>query len=113
MYFSEENESLGTLQDITAKYVIKNQQHLKIMYKSKLSKAWKLINSNTIDESEHLQKCYRTVEDLNKKTKLLRCIENNNVTDDLFLQENIDIIVEKNLFDMPANVVYRIEDFLK
>lgn len=86
------------------------------MYKTKLGQAWKLINSNLVNEDD-LKKCYRTVEDLNHKTKLLRCIENDNITDDLFLESN-DIllknnVLEKDPFEIPQDILIRLEDFLK
>lgn len=113
--FLEENESLGTLQDITAHYVIKHQQRLKFIYKSKLGQAWKLINSNSVNEEE-LKKCYRIVEDLNKKSKLLRCIENDSITDDLFLNDNEillrDALLDKDPFEMSPDIVTRLENFL-
>lgn len=87
------------------------------MYKSKLGQAWKLINSNSINE-EHLKKCYKTVEDLNKKAKLLRCIENDNIADDLFLEDNNlllrnNTILEKDPFDMPQHVIDYLVEFLR
>lgn len=87
------------------------------MYKAKLGQAWKLINSNSINE-EVLKKCYRTVEDLNKKTKLLRCIENDNIPDDLFFQDDELFLKnyyfpEKDPFDMPQDIAARLEEFLK
>lgn len=117
VFFIEENEPLGSLQEITANYVIKYQQRLKSDYKAKLGQAWKLINSNSINE-EDLKKCYKTVEDLNKKTKLLRCIENDNITDDLFLEANEILlknndVLEKDPFEIPQDILIRLQDFLK
>lgn len=45
-----------------------------------------MINSDTI-QGETLQKCYNAVHDLNKKTKFLRCIENDNITEDILMEE--------------------------
>lgn len=116
IFSTEENEPLGSLQDIAANYVIKHQQRLKLMYKSKLAQAWKLINSNLTNE-DHLKKCYKTVQDLNKKAKLLRCIENDNLCDDLFLQDNDFLlknnnIFEKDPFEMPQHVIDRLQQFV-
>lgn len=87
------------------------------MYKFKLGQAWKLINSNSISEDD-LKRCYRTVEDLNKKTKLLRCIENDNITDDLFLEDTEiflknNFIPDKDPFKISQEIIIRLEDFLK
>lgn len=107
---------MGTLQDIAAHYVIKHQQRLKFIYKSKLGQAWKLIRSNSVNEEE-LKKCYRIVEDLNKKTKLLRCIENDNITDDLFLEDKDillrDVLLDRDPFEMPLDILKCLENFLK
>lgn len=114
--FVEENEPLGSLQEIAAHYVIRYQPRLKSMYKTKLGQAWKLINSNLVNEDD-LKKCYRTVADLNHKTKLLRSIENDNITDDLFLESNELLlknnVLEKDPFEIPQDILIRLEDFLK
>lgn len=77
---------MKSLLDISANYVIKNGTNLKTIYKSKLTQAWKIIKSDTV-QGELLQKYYNTVKDLNKKTKLLRCIENCNITEDILIEE--------------------------
>lgn len=114
--FLEENENVTSLLDLTAFYVIKHQQRLTSLYKSKLGQAWKLINSNSIKEDD-LKKCYTAVEDLNKKTKLLRCIENDKLTDDLFLTESSMFIkkqiFEKDPFDAPQDILDTLKNLLE
>nr|CAH7760916.1 unnamed protein product [Callosobruchus chinensis] len=82
----EQNYSAKPLLDITANYVVRNEQRLKHIYKSRLKQAWKMINSN-LYSGDKLNKCYNAVKDLNKKTKLLRCIENDNITEDILMEE--------------------------
>ncbi|CAH2015788.1 unnamed protein product [Acanthoscelides obtectus] len=92
----EQNEPVKTLLDITANYVIRNQQQLNNFYKSRLKHAWRMINSDKYS-GDTLNQCYNAVKDLNKKTKLLRCIENDNITIDILMEEygNSDIFLRE------------------
>lgn len=96
--FLDECENVKTLLDISANYVIRNEANLKSIYKSKLAQAWKMIKSDVV-QGESLQQCYNAVKDLNKKTKLLRCIENNNITEDILMEEygESEIFLKKEL----------------
>ncbi|VEN61623.1 unnamed protein product [Callosobruchus maculatus] len=96
----EQNDSVKPLLDITATYVVRNEQKLKQIYKSRLKQAWKMINSN-LYSGDVLNQCYNAVKDLNKKTKLLRCIENDNITEDILMEEygNSEIFLRE--YNMP------------
>ncbi|XP_030760564.1 uncharacterized protein LOC115885716 [Sitophilus oryzae] len=93
---------LPSLLDLTADAVIKNHKKLKTCYQRKFDKAWKYIKSNLFT-GDSLEKCYETLRDLNKKRKLLRDIENDNITDAVVaeLYGDTDIFLkEKHVYDI-------------
>lgn len=91
------------------------------MYKSKLIEAWKLINSNCYS-GNILKQCYNTLEHINKKTKQLRCIENDNVADVLMEEyENTDILLKEcnrfyavnlNPFELKEHLVEKLRSII-
>lgn len=96
------SRTVQTLLDLTAVSVIQNQHKLKRFYQRKFEKAWKLVNSNRC-KGEALQQCYQTLRDLNKKRKLLRDIENDNITDEVMaeLYQDTDIFLkEKHVYEV-------------
>lgn len=95
------SNTIQSLLDLAAVSVIKNQKKLKKVYQKKFDRAWKLINSNQCDK-EGLEKCYDTLRDLNKKRKLLRDIENDNITEEMLgeLYQDVDIFLkEKHMYE--------------
>lgn len=114
-------ESVKSLLDITANYVIRNEKMLKSMYKSKLIDAWKIINSNCYSGNT-LKQCYNTLGHVNKKVKLLRCIENDNVADVLMeeyeksyilLKEcNAFYAINSNPFELNEHLVERLRSII-
>lgn len=95
------SNTIQSLLDLAAVSVIKNQKKLKKVYQKKFDKAWKLINSNQCNK-EALEKCYDTLRDLNKKRKLLRDIENDNITEEMLgeLYQDVDIFLkEKHMYE--------------
>nr|CAI5833626.1 unnamed protein product [Callosobruchus analis] len=105
----EQNESVKPLLDIVANYVVRNEQKLKQIYKSRLKQAWRMINSN-VYSGDVLNQCYSAVKDLNKKTKLLRCIENDNITEDILMEEygNSEIFLKE--YNMPKFDPFDVSD---
>ncbi|CAG9767228.1 unnamed protein product [Ceutorhynchus assimilis] len=92
---------METLLDLAALFITENHQYLKDVCQEKFDKAWKLIRSNQCSE-ESLKQCYKTLEDLNKKRKLLREIENDTISDrtilDFYWDEDI-ILREQHVYD--------------
>ncbi|XP_023312235.1 uncharacterized protein LOC108914302, partial [Anoplophora glabripennis] len=106
-----DQESAKSLLDIAANYVIKNEKKLKYIYKSKLIQAWKMINSNYCS-GDTLKQCYNTLEHINKKTKLLRSIENDNVVS-VEEYENSDILLKEcNMLSTINSNPFQLNEFL-
>ncbi|KAL1497864.1 hypothetical protein ABEB36_008751 [Hypothenemus hampei] len=94
--------SVQSLLDLTAVSVIRNSNKLKKTYQKKFEKAWKLIKSNQYNGT-YLHQCYETLRDLNKKRKLLRDIENNNITEAVMaeMHQDVDIFLkEKHVYNV-------------
>ncbi|XP_076265374.1 uncharacterized protein LOC143199436 [Rhynchophorus ferrugineus] len=110
---NNEDTVLQSLLDLSASTVIKNHKKLKKCYQKKFDKAWSFICSETFT-GEALEQCYETLRDLNKKRKLLRDIENDNITEsvvadlyqdvDIFLKEkHVYHLINKDLFQFINN----------
>lgn len=120
-FLAGDNQESTSLLNITANYVIKNEKKLKCIYKSKLTEAWKMINSNCYS-GDTLKQCYNTLEHVNKKTKLLRSIENDNIVDVLMEEYknsnillkgcNIFSIVNSNPFQLDESLVERLKSII-
>lgn len=94
--------TMHSLLDLTAMSVISNCAMLKNAYKRKFDRAWNLINTNQYQGTQ-LQQCYETLRDLNKKRKLLRDIENDNITIEVVtdLYKDVDIFLkEKHVYEI-------------
>lgn len=89
----------GRLVDICAKYIFANMGSLKKMYEDQNNYMWKLIHSCDND-STLLRQCYKMVEYLNKKRKLLRMIEDDEISLDVFQEEygNSEVFLKQNHF---------------
>jgi len=93
--------TMHSLLDLTAMSVISHHAMLKNAYKRKFDRAWNLINTNQYQGTQ-LQQCYETLRDLNKKRKLLRDIENDNITMEVVteLYKDVDIFLkEKHVYE--------------
>lgn len=111
-------EGVKPLLDIVANYVILNENYLKQMYRTKLSRAWEMINSNKYT-GDILTQCYAAVKDLNGKMKLLRCIENDCVEDDILMEAygksevfSMDMVRQDDPFEMSEEDFQEIKNFV-
>lgn len=75
--------------DICAEYVINNQIKLEKYYKIKKQKVWNIVNRN-LYEGKDLLKCYEVIKDLNKKTKWIRSIEDEDTLNEIINEEYKD-----------------------
>ncbi|XP_066140039.1 uncharacterized protein [Euwallacea fornicatus] len=92
---------VSSLLDLVAITVVNNHSKLKKTYQKKFDRAWKMVNSNTCKGAQ-LEQCYETLRDLNKKRKLLRDIENDNITEEVVadLYHDVDIFLkEKHVYE--------------
>ncbi|XP_066248320.1 uncharacterized protein [Euwallacea similis] len=90
-----------SLLDLAAVAVVNNHSKLKKTYQRKFDRAWKMVNSNKC-KGARLEQCYETLRDLNKKRKLLRDIENDNITEEMVadLYQDVDIFLkEKHVYE--------------
>lgn len=74
-----------------------------------------MIYSNSY-KGEALQKCYNVLNDLNKKSKVLRMIEDENITEDIYFEEfkNSDIYLkEKHTQHIVTNDPFQITNELE
>ncbi|XP_066253300.1 uncharacterized protein [Euwallacea similis] len=96
------SRKVSSLLDLAAVAVVKNHSKLKKTYQRKFDKAWKVVNSNKC-RGALLEQCYETLRDLNKKRKLLRDIENDNITEEVVadLYQDVDIFLkEKHVYEV-------------
>ncbi|KAK9874091.1 hypothetical protein WA026_002446 [Henosepilachna vigintioctopunctata] len=94
-----DQETLPSLTDICSSYCVRNERDLKKMYKTKLDKAWAMVNGNKLD-GKNLNDCYEVIRYLNRMMKLVRMVENTEVTTELLMEEYTDVdifIREKHL----------------
>lgn len=113
--FQGKSTQVKSLLDIAATFVLKNEQKLKRMYNNKRNLTWKMIYSNSY-KGEALQKCYNVLNDLNKKSKVLRMIEDENITEDIYFEEfkNSDIYLkEKHTQHIVTNDPFQITNELE
>ncbi|XP_060521505.1 uncharacterized protein LOC132699060 [Cylas formicarius] len=104
--FEDKNQCDGTVNSLlytTAAYIVKNECRLKQFYSRKFNAAWDMINSEKYS-GNILEQCYETVRDLNKKQKLLRCIENDDITEEsmadiMYFDEEV-FLREKHMFEV-------------
>ncbi|GJQ79131.1 hypothetical protein Trydic_g5384 [Trypoxylus dichotomus] len=103
------------LLDICAEYIIKNQNYLKQYYRDKKEKAWKMVNTNKYNSNE-LCLLYEILKDLNKKAKLMRMIDNEEICQEVLIEEygSSDVFIkEKHLFQSVNDDPFIVSDELQ
>lgn len=81
---------------------MKNLKDIQKVCKKRKEKAWKLLNEHDLS-GNNLRKCYSVIEDLNKKEKLLRAIDNEEITHELLSEEYGDgeaFLKEQHVIDL-------------
>ncbi|KAL3286827.1 hypothetical protein HHI36_001317 [Cryptolaemus montrouzieri] len=94
-----DQDEVPSLTDLCANFCVRSEKYLRKMYKSKLDHAWLMVNENRCVGKE-LEKCYEVIRYLNRMMKLVRMVENTEVTTELLMEEYTDIdifIREKHL----------------
>nr|XP_022911943.1 uncharacterized protein LOC111422902 [Onthophagus taurus] len=103
------------LLDICSEYVIKNQNKLKKLYKTKKEFVWSLVNSNKY-ENEDLVLLYDVIEDLNKKEKFIRMIDSEDVCFEVLMEEygESDVLLkERQIYETVTEDPFEITDDLR
>lgn len=85
------------LLDICSTYVVKNQDLLNTMYKTKSKLLWDLVNSNRY-EGEDKNILYSVMADVNRKQKLLRLVDCEDIPASVLYEEygESDIFLKEN-----------------
>lgn len=91
------SENSCKLVDICARYIFSNIEGIKKMYQDKNTSVWEMIY-NSENNDKVLQQCYTTIEYLNKQRKLLRMIEDNEVSLEVFEEDygNSEVFLRQN-----------------
>lgn len=103
------------LVDICARYIFANMEKIHRMYEDKNTAVWELIY-NCENDQNVLQQCYTVVKYLNKQRKLLRMIEDHEITLDIFEEEygnskvflkqnRVLTVLEKNLMETSSDIL--------
>ncbi|XP_066140246.1 uncharacterized protein [Euwallacea fornicatus] len=96
------SRKVSSLLDLAAVTVVRNHSELKKTYQRKFEEAWTMVNSDQCGGAL-LEQCYETLRDLNRKRKLLRDIENDNITEEVVadLYQDVDIFLrEKHVYEV-------------
>lgn len=86
---TEDTLKCKTLLDLCAEYVISNQNQLEKFYKNQKQKVWNLLNGNVCN-GDDLMKCYDLLKDLNKKSKWIRSIDDEDALGEIIQEEYKD-----------------------
>lgn len=93
------------LLDICAEYVVQNQIKLEKYYKKRKDNVWNVVNSN-LYQGDDLIKCYDVIKDLNKKTKWIRSIDDDDTLEEIINEEYKD---SSKIFLMERHVTYNFD----
>lgn len=114
-FLVDSNLKCKKLVDICAEYVINNQNFLQKFYNTKKDTVWRIVNKN-LCRGNDLQKCYDVIKDLNKKSKWMRSIDNEEISEEIIREEygNSEIFLkEQHLSEYVIANPFIVSDVLK
>lgn len=91
--FSDQNDSntVESLAQLSANYCTRYEVELRDLYKSKLNTAWDILYKNWALDKETMNKIYDAIKYLNRMMRLVRMVENSEVTTELIKDEYPDL----------------------